>query len=163
MHEGFGIDPSQTKGKAALEMEMPAPELDYDADGHVVGAHFAVNDISHQIIEEFMLSANEAVARHFDDQEVPFLRRVHPAPDPVKLKAFAGFAGILGYPIAKYQDRFELQRILRETADKPERHAIHYVALASLKQAKYSPIRRSIMPWRRSSIVTLPHPFGYPI
>jgi ribonuclease R len=124
--------------RGALEMDMPEPVLDYDKEGHVVGAHFAVNDISHQIIEEFMLSANEAVARQLDELKVSFIRRVHPAPDPVKLKAFAEFTAILGYPISKYQDRFELQRVLRETADKPERHAIHYSMLRSLKQARYS-------------------------
>jgi ribonuclease R len=72
---------------------------------------------------------------------VPFLRRVHPAPNEEKLKAFADFANLLGYRIRKPQDRFELQKVLRESADKPERAAIHYALLRSLKQAAYSPIQ----------------------
>jgi len=88
-----------------------------------------------------MLAANEAVAEHFSHLEVPFLRRIHPAPKEEKLEAFAGFAELLGYPLERAQDRFELQRVLRETADKPERAAIHYSLLRSLKQATYSPIQ----------------------
>ncbi len=109
---------------------MPEAVLEYDDEGRVSGAHFAEHDLSHQIIEEFMLAANEAVAEHFTQHEVPFLRRVHPAPNEEKLEAFAEFAGLLGYQIKRPQDRFELQRVLNETADKPERAAVHYALLA---------------------------------
>ncbi len=127
--------------RGSLELSMPEAVLEYDNDGRVNGAHFAVNDESHQIIEEFMLAANEAVAEHLDHLKVPFLRRVHPAPKTEKLEAFAEFARILGYPMKHAEDRFELQRILRITAEKPERAAIHYALLRSLKQATYSPIQ----------------------
>ncbi len=127
--------------RGALELSMPEAVLEYDAHGKVTGAHFAPHDLSHQIIEEFMLAANEAVAEHFSRHDVPFLRRVHPAPNVEKLAAFAGFAELLGYPLRRFQDRFELQRVLHETANKPERAAIHYALLRSLKQAAYSPIQ----------------------
>jgi ribonuclease R len=124
-----------------LELEMPEAVLEYDDKGRVSGAHFAEHNLSHQVIEEFMLAANEAVAEHFTKHEVPFLRRVHPAPNEEKLEAFAQFADLLGYPIRRAQDRFELQRVLKETADKPERAAVHFALLRSLKQASYSPIQ----------------------
>jgi ribonuclease R len=127
--------------RGSLELSMPEAVLEYDADGRVNGAHFAVNDESHQIIEEFMLAANEAVAEHLTKLGVPFLRRVHPAPKTEKLEAFAEFARILGYPMKHAEDRFELQRLLRITAEKPERAAIHYALLRSLKQATYSPVQ----------------------
>ena len=127
--------------RGALELEMPEPVLEYDADGRVSGAHFAEHNLSHQIIEEFMLAANEAVAEHFTKHEVPFLRRVHPAPNEEKLEAFAQFADLLGHPIKRAQDRFELQRVLKETSDMPERAAVHFALLRSLKQATYSPIQ----------------------
>ncbi len=122
-----------------LQLHMPEPELEYDKDGRVIGADFRKNDISHQMIEEFMLLANESVAEHLDDKEIAFLRRVHPAPEPTKLKAFAEFARILGYKVQRETDRFTLQRILNQSADKPEAHAVHYALLRSLKQAIYSP------------------------
>ena len=127
--------------RGSLELTLPAAELETDADGRVCGAHFAVQDESHRLIEEFMLAANEAVAERFAELKVPFLRRVHPAPNPEKLGAFAEFSELLGYPLDRVEDRFELQRVLRESADKPERAAIHYALLRSLKQATYSPVQ----------------------
>lgn len=127
--------------RGALELSMPEAVLEYDADGRMSGAHFAENNLSHQIVEEFMLAANEAVAEHFTRHEVPFLRRVHPAPNEDKLEAFAQFAAILGHPVKRVQDRFEIQRVLTETADKPERAAFHFALLRSLKQATYSPVQ----------------------
>jgi ribonuclease R len=125
--------------RGALELVMPEVGLDYDQHGKVIGAHFRKHDISHQMIEECMLAANEAVADAFDQKSIAFLRRVHPAPDPAKLKAFADFAHILGYKIKKETDRFTLQRILNQSANRPEVHAVHYALLRSLKQAAYSP------------------------
>ncbi|MBX9624840.1 MAG: RNB domain-containing ribonuclease, partial [Gemmataceae bacterium] len=127
--------------RGALELSMPEAVLEYDADGRVSGAHFAAHDLSHQVIEEFMLAANEAVAEHLTREGVPFLRRVHPAPNEDKLAAFAAFAGLLGHPIRRPQDRFELQRVLDKTAELPERAAVHFALLRSLKQATYSPIQ----------------------
>ena len=117
-----------------------------------------MHDVSHQIIEEFMLAANEAVAEHFDRARAsPFLRRVHPAPDPNKLEAFADFARSLGYKMPTAADRFDLQRILDETADKPERHAVHY-APAPQPQAGDLLARagRALTPWRATTTATSP-------
>lgn len=127
--------------RGALELTMPEAVLEYDEHGRIAGAHFAEHNLSHSMVEECMLAANEAVAEHLSRQEILFLRRVHPAPNEEKLAAFAQFADLLGYRIRKPQDRFELQRVLTETANKPERAAIHYALLRSLKQATYSPIQ----------------------
>src|SRR4029079_9186158 len=85
--------------------------------------------------------ANEAVAEQLDRKDLYFLRRVHPAPEPTKLHKFAEFARILGYKIKSETDRFTLQRILQQSAGKPEMHAVHYALLRSLKQATYSPLK----------------------
>jgi ribonuclease R len=125
--------------RGSLELSMPETELEYDEDGRVSGAHFRKHDISHQMIEEFMLAANETVAEHLAGLGVPFLRRAHPAPEPEKLKAFAEFARILGYKVERDTDRFALQRVLQQSAGKPDSYAVHYALLRSLKQAVYSP------------------------
>jgi ribonuclease R len=127
--------------RGALELMMPEIALEYDDNGKVCGAHFRKHDISHKMVEECMLAANEAVAEHLDHKDIYFLRRVHPAPEPTKLQKFAEFARILGYKMKKETDRFSLQRILQQSADKPEMHAVHYALLRSLKQATYSPVK----------------------
>jgi ribonuclease R len=130
------------KKRGALELYIPEVELEYDAEGRVCGAHYVPHDISHQIIEEFMLAANEAVAEHLQSLGVPFLRRIHAPPTPHKLREFAEFARELGYDIdPRYAtDRFQLQRVLEQSRHRPEVHAVHYALLRSLKQAEYSPV-----------------------
>ena len=123
----------------ALELEMPETKLEYDANGRITGARFAVHDESHRLIEEFMLTANEAVARFLSDRKIAFLRRIHPAPAEDRLKRFGKFAASLGYEMENFQNRFEIQKVLAESADQPERRAIHYALLRSFKQAIYSP------------------------
>jgi len=125
--------------RGSLEMSMPEPVLEYDDKGHVSGAHFAAQDESHQLIEDFMLAANEAVASHFDRLRVPIVRRIHPAPDPRKLESFAQFARTLDYKLPRRPSRFDLQRVLTESAKTNERHAVHYAMLRSLKKATYAP------------------------
>src|SRR5262249_31114087 len=92
--------------RGALELNMPEIELEYDEQRRISGAPFLNHDVSHQIIEEFMLAANEAVAEHLAGLGMPFLRRVHPPPEPEKLKAFLEFARILGYKADRTADRF---------------------------------------------------------
>jgi ribonuclease R len=125
--------------RGALELNLPEIALTLDDDGNAETASLVSHDESHQVIEEFMLAANEAVARRIDEAEIPFLRRAHPDPDPIKLKDFALFAEEVGFHIADPESRFELQKLLKETAGKPEEHAIHYALLRSLKQATYTP------------------------
>ncbi len=127
--------------RGSLELIMPEIALEYDDHGKVSGAHFRKHDISHTMVEECMLAANEAVAEHLDHKDIYFLRRVHPAPEPTKLHKFAEFARILGYKVTSESDRFTLQRILKQSAGKPEMHAVHYALLRSLKQATYSPVK----------------------
>ena len=85
--------------RGALELNMPEIEIDLGEQGQVTGAHLAVNDESHQVIEEFMLAANEAVATHLTDtghrlpppgaprpraDQARRVRRVRPQPRPAR-------------------------------------------------------------------------------
>jgi ribonuclease R len=125
--------------RGALELSLPEIEIELGDAGEVTGAHLAVYDQSHQVIEEFMLAANEAVAWYLTEHHAGFLRRVHADPEKHKLDQFAEFARSLGLDLDLPQSRFELQRILRETVGKPEEYAVHYGLLRSMKQAIYTP------------------------
>jgi ribonuclease R len=118
---------------------MPEVKIDFDKQGRVSGAHVVPHDPSHQVIEEFMLAANMAVATELNDRHVPFLRRAHADPDEAKLRAFSEFVTSLGYPLKRYQSRADLQRLLDQVRETPHTHAVNYAFLRSLKQAEYSP------------------------
>ncbi len=91
MHELAGILRERRFRRGGLELTMPEVKVDLDNDGRVCGAHLVENTESHKIIEDFMLAANEAVAELLEKAELHFLRRVHMAPDPRKLKALTEF------------------------------------------------------------------------
>ena len=82
--------------KGSLELNMPEVKVELDKQGRVTGAHVVENTESHQIIEEFMLAANEAVAETLRDRGLHFLRRVHQSPSPQKLQALTGVRGRVG-------------------------------------------------------------------
>jgi ribonuclease R len=125
--------------RGALELSMPEVKVELDKHGRVAGAHVAENTVSHQIIEEFMLSANEAVAEILRDKGLHFLRRIHQAPSPQKIQALQEFMTELGYHTGNLQSRFELQNLLAAAVGRPEQHAVHFAVLRSLQRAIYSP------------------------
>ena len=125
--------------RGALELSMPEVKIDLDRDGRVAGAHVVENTESHKIIEEFMLSANEAVAEMLAKATAPFLRRIHPAPDLRKLRQLTEFVTELGFEVDSLESRFELQRLLGLVAGRPEEHAVNYAVLRSLTRAAYGP------------------------
>ncbi len=125
--------------RGSLELHMPEIKIDLNKDGQVTGAHVEQNTESHQIIEEFMLAANEAVARKLEDAGLIFLRRVHGEPDPRKLKQLTEFVRELGFECESLESRFELQRLLDVVKDDPRSHAVNFSVLRSMQRAVYSP------------------------
>jgi ribonuclease R len=121
-----------------LELSMPEVDLDFDANHRVIGAHEEVHDESHQMIEEFMLAANIAVAKELSSRGIGFLRRVHGEPSPVKLKQLKDLVEALGLELERPESRRDLQRLLKEVAGSPADRTISYGVLRSMKRAEYS-------------------------
>ncbi len=126
------------RGKGMLELSMPEVKLDFDKEGRVIGAHEAPHDESHEIIEEFMLAANIAVAVAISDRDILFLRRAHADPDELKLRAFGEFVQTMGFELKQFQSREALQKLLGLAHGHPAERAINYAMLRSFKQAEYT-------------------------
>jgi ribonuclease R len=139
MHELAMLLRGRRVRHGALLMTIPEVKIELDADGRVSGAHVVQDTESHQIIEEFMLAANEAVAEVLAAKAIPFLRRIHQAPSPHKLRALTEFVRELKFPVVSLQDRFELQRLLGDVRGRPEEHAVNYAVLRAMQRAVYSP------------------------
>lgn len=125
--------------KGALQMGIPEVEIDFDENGNVTGAHERHHDQSHEVIEEFMLAANIAVAQILTAKDLPFLRRAHGTPDELRLKGFQDFCGGLGFELKKYQSRHEIQKLINDVEGKPQSRAINFALLRTMKQAEYTP------------------------
>lgn len=140
MHELAMILRKRRFEKGALELDMPEVRLSLNPDGQVTGAYETEHDDSHQVIEEFMLAANIAVAVKLHDAGLGFLRRAHAEPAEAKLKALKQFVEILGFDLAQYQSKKHLQGLLTQVRGTAEERAVNYAFLRSLKQAEYSPM-----------------------
>jgi ribonuclease R len=125
--------------RGAIDLALPEVKLDIDRRGRVRGAFRVERTESHQIIEEFMLAANEAVAEYLRDRKLHFLRRIHESPDPVKLKALSEFVRELKVPSGSLTSRFEIQRLLAKVVNSPLQDAVNYAVLRSMQKAIYSP------------------------
>ncbi len=125
--------------QGAIELNLPEIKIELDQRGRVQGAHVVAHTLSHQIIEEFMLAANEAVAEHMQDHELNFLRRVHEPPDPRKLRALTEFVRELGIESESLENRFEIKRVVEAMREDPRRFAVHYAVLRSFQKAVYGP------------------------
>ncbi|MDG2381207.1 MAG: ribonuclease R [Pirellulaceae bacterium] len=125
--------------RGSIELSLPEIKIKLDSEGKVKGARKIEHTESHQIIEEFMLAANEAVAERLSDDQLPFLRRVHETPDPKKLATLTEFVRELGIPCDDLQNRFEIQRVLQELNGASIGQAVNYAVLRSMQKAVYSP------------------------
>jgi ribonuclease R len=123
----------------SLDLDFPEVKVWVDKQGHPIRLERVENDESHQLIEEFMLAANEAVARELKKRAIPTIYRVHENPDPEKLAEYREFALSFNYKVGDLTHRAELQRLLAEIRGKPEEQALKVALLKSLKRARYDP------------------------
>jgi ribonuclease R len=123
----------------ALDLDFPEVKVLVDKQGHPVRLERIENDESHQLVEEFMLAANEAVARELKKRAVPTVYRVHENPDPEKLAEYREFVLSFNYKVGDLTHRTELQRLLASIRGKPEEQALKVALLKSLKRARYAP------------------------
>ena len=127
--------------RGSIDFELPEAQIDTDAAGEPTDVRARSRGVAHKMIEDFMLAANEIVARHARERELPILYRVHEAPDPDKLASFAQFAGSLGLRVPASEDAtpLALQRLLAQAQDRPEYPAVASLLLRSMQKAAYDP------------------------
>jgi len=132
----------QRRARGNLDFDLPEAEIVLDIQGMPENIVRAERNIAHRIIEEFMIAANEAVARHLTEKNLPFLYRVHDGPDSDALEALAPFLLSLGYRLPLKREKIaplEIQKLLESARGEPEERVLNRVLLRSMKQAVYQP------------------------
>ena len=122
----------------SLDLDFPEVKVHVDANGRPIRLERVENDESHQLIEEFMLAANEAVARELRQRSIATIYRVHEDPDPEKLGEYREFILSFGYKVGDLSHRKEVQQFLASIGGKPEEQALKIGLLKSLKRARYA-------------------------
>jgi len=123
----------------SLDLDFPEIKVWLDDKGTPIRLERVENDISHQLIEEMMLLANELVGRELKLRNQPALYRIHEKPDADKLVEFREFAAGQGVRAGDLTHRPELQKLLAGLRGQPHESAVKIALLKSLKRARYSP------------------------
>ena len=130
--------------RGSLDFDLPEAMVILGAEGAVEEITKSQNDPTHQMIEEFMLAANEAVAYYMQENELPCLYRVHEPPSMEKLESLSAVMGAFGLAF-DYRDKDQrslskkLQRILDQARGKTYETVLHTMVLRSMQRARYDP------------------------
>ncbi|MFN8545082.1 MAG: ribonuclease R [Candidatus Binatia bacterium] len=132
---------ARRRQRGALDFDLPEAEIVLDLRGRPENIVRAERSIAHQMIEEFMLAANEAVARELARRKLPLLHRVHEPPDADSVRTLQRFLEGLGLRLELTEGAVTsraLREVLSQAAGRPEERLVNTVVLRSLKQARYA-------------------------
>ncbi len=141
MKELAGLLRGRREEKGSIDFELEEAAFTYGVDGRVTGVAPRERGDAERLIEEFMLTANKTVAETYFIRELPFVYRVHEAPDNEKMSAFAAFYTNFGKLRGTLEDVHpkKLQGILHDIKGTPHENIVSQIMLRSMKKAEYSP------------------------
>lgn len=122
----------------ALNLDMPEVEVVTDGEGRMTGLRKSVNDISHQLVEECMVAANEAVATELAARNLPGIARFHEEPKEQKLEDLTAQLIEMGYTPGDLNHRRNVANFLAGIKDDPLAHHVYIAVLKSMNRAVYS-------------------------
>lgn len=125
--------------RGSIDFSMPADVIQVNPHGVPTGIVRSEYDITHQMIEEFMLKANELVAIHLASQGKPLIYRVHEMPAAESLKDFYAFARSLGFSLPQTPTRRDIQKMFQEAHSSPLLPQLSVSFIRSMRLAAYSP------------------------
>lgn len=141
MHELTLLLIKRREERGAIDFDLPEAELWFNDEGQIGGIARSERNIAHRLIEEFMLMANETVAKHLESLNVPSLYRIHEEPNPEKIEEFAEIAASFGHKFSMHGPipQRGFQQLSREISGQPEERMLSYLMLRSMQRARYTP------------------------
>lgn len=147
MQELYLILRKKSEKRGAIDFDAPEAEIVLGEDGFPVDIGRRERGVAERIIEQFMLTANEAVATHLYEREIPCVYRIHEAPPEDKLEAFVNYAHALGFDatvITKDRaDAHALSGLLSAAEERGLLAPVSYSMLRAMAKARYSEVRSS--------------------
>lgn len=123
----------------ALRLDMPELRMITDDSGAPVDVEVETSDEAHQLVEEFMLIANESVAHALNAHQLPAIYRVHEAPDPAKLNELAQELKAYGIKAGTLATREELNAVMDKIEGHPDADILKVQLLRAMMRARYAP------------------------
>ncbi len=126
--------------KGYLNLDIPESKIILDQDGYAIDVCKYETTFANEIIEQFMLAANETIAEKFYWLKAPFIYRVHEEPDIEKVNELNKLLFNFGYKIHVKEGKIypaEFSKILKEVEGKPEEKIVSNMILRTLKVAVY--------------------------
>lgn len=141
MRELMGILREKREARGAIDFDLPEAKIILDDNGRAEDVKLHVRGEANRMIEEFMLAANETVARHGVDKDIPLMYRVHHAPESSRMEELNTFLNTLGYSIRDLDElkSMAVRRVLLQAAGSPEESVVNRVTLRAMSKARYSP------------------------
>ena len=130
---------ARRRERGSIDFDLPEAKIVLADDGSVKEIVRRPRNDAHRLVEEFMLAANEAVARFFDARGLPTVYRIHDQPDEEKLEAFAQLARLHGFEVPAQPTPAALNELLLQLEGKPQQKALNALLLRAMMQAQYSP------------------------
>jgi len=125
--------------RGSIDFDLPEAKVVLSDDGSVKEIVRRPRNDAHRLVEEFMLAANEAVARFFDARGLPTVYRIHDQPDEEKLETFGQLARLHGFDLPAEPTPAALNELLARIEGKPQQKALNALLLRAMMQAQYSP------------------------
>ena len=124
----------------SVDFFVPEPEIQINKAGTVEKIGIIEHNKAHQLIEEFMLAANQAVALFLHNKNIPCIHRTHESPDQTKLSEFKEFISSFGIRLSSLENirSQDLNNLLKKSKGTPEEKVINYLLLRTMKKARYS-------------------------
>ena len=141
MKELSGILRSRRHTRGSIDFDFPESKIILNAAGRAIDVQPYEANVATRIIEDFMLLANETVAKEYCEREIPFLYRTHENPDSDKMEKVLTFIRNQDIPVHKSHEEItplEVQEILNEIEGEPTEPLISRLLLRSMKQARYT-------------------------
>lgn len=141
MRELCDILEKNMQNRGALDLDLPEVQFVFDENGMAVDIKRRERNEAHKLIEDFMLLANETVARHFSKLKIPFVYRVHEAPTKEKVYSVCDFLKGIGVPYPQVPDDITpayFQEILDSVESLNTKDVVNKVVLRSMQKAVYS-------------------------
>ena len=141
MGELFEVLNARRYRRGSVDFDLPEAQVILNEQGFITDIVASERNVAHRLIEEFMLLANETVAAHLENSNMPALYRIHEPPDPLKVLQFEEFISAFGFTLGASESGAvkpkHFQKLVEKIKGNPAERPIAFLMLRTMQKARY--------------------------